>query len=241
MKRLSRKISLQFFVFVLAVLVVLIVLLSVIFVKAATDEYTSYLESKKQSVYRWFIDLRRDFKSYVDRYSMDNYIDNAVDLLVEKGEGVVILRNRPGLLQDSLNDMASAGNGFKMFNNQLIYYSTMVSDDIQYIIGITFDNAEIESLSSFLGQDAIAFLLMEEHFVIPKEFSDSGLYVRTVLDEENWSKEIPFTVSEVRPAFSFLNSGSLFLVDKVSIGGATIYVLQSEGLLVFLKTEFYRF
>lgn len=52
MKRLSRKISLQFFVFVLAVLVVLIVLLSVIFVKAATDEYTSYLESKKQSVYR---------------------------------------------------------------------------------------------------------------------------------------------------------------------------------------------
>ena len=41
MKRLSRKISLQFFIFVLAVLVVLIVLLSVIFVKAATDEYTN--------------------------------------------------------------------------------------------------------------------------------------------------------------------------------------------------------
>ena len=237
MKRLSRKISLQFFIFVLAVLVVLIVLLSVIFVKAATDEYTNYLESKKQAVYRWFIDLRRDFKSYVDGYSMEGFIDNNLDLLVEKGESTVILRNRPGLPQDSLNDMSSAGNGFKMVNSQLIYYSTMISDEIPYIVGITFDSAEIESLSNFLGQDAIAFMLMDEHFVIPKEFSDSGLYVRTVLDEESWSKEIPFTVSEVRPAFSFLSSGSLFLVDKVSIGGATIYVLQSEGLLVLLKNR----
>ena len=48
MRKLSRKISLQFLLFVLAVLTVLVALLSVTFVRTATDEYKSYLSSKKQ-------------------------------------------------------------------------------------------------------------------------------------------------------------------------------------------------
>ena len=230
--------SLQFLIFVMVVLVLLIVLLSITFIKSATDEYASYLESKKQSVFRWFIDLRRDLKAFVDLYSMEGSIDNNLDLLIEKRNATSnLLRNLPGLDQNIIAELDRAGSGFKMFDRQLIYYSTIVSDETSYIAGIVFDSSEIESLSGSLGQDAIAFLTMGDFFSIPREFSDAGIYVRTVLDEEKWSKEYPFTVSDATSALGFFGTSSLFLVDKVSIGGASVYVLQSQRLLVLLRSR----
>ena len=237
MRKLSRKISLQFLLFVLAVLTVLVTLLSITFVRTATDEYKSYLSSKKQSVFQWFIDLRRDMKLFVDGYALEGVLNNEYDVLVRLGEERDIILNRSALSEEEIDELKNSGNGFRMFERQLVYFSTMISNESQYVVGIVFDNNDIESLSFFLGQDGIAFLLIDDYFVISREFSDSGLYVRTVLDEERWSSEIPFSVSEPRPAFSIFSSGSRFLVDKVSIGGADIYVLQSEGLLVMLRNR----
>jgi len=237
MRKLSRKISLQFLLFVLAILTVLVTLLTITFVRTATDEYKSYLGSKKQSVFQWFIDLRRDMKLYVDSHALEGVLDDEYDILIRLGEERDIILNRSALSEEEVDELENSGNGFKLFERQLVYFSTMISNESQYVIGVVFDNDDIESLSSFLGQDGIAFLLIGDHFVISREFSDSGLYVRTVLDEERWSSEIPFTVSEPRPAFSLFSSGSLFLVDKVSIGGADIYVLQSESLLVMLRNR----
>ncbi|MGC9320768.1 MAG: response regulator [Kosmotogaceae bacterium] len=237
MRKLSKKVSLQFLLFVLAVLTVLVTLVSITFVRTATDEYKSFLSSKKQSVFQWFIDLRRDMKLFVDGYALEGELDNEYDVLVRLGEERDIILNRPALSEEEIDELENSGNGFKMLERQLVYFSTVISNESPYMIGIVFDNDDIESLSSFLGQDGTAFLLIDDYFVISREFSDSGLYVRTVLDEERWSSEIPFTVSEPRPAFSLFSSGSLFLADKVSIGGADIYVLQSEGLMVMLRNR----
>ncbi len=237
MRKLSKKVSLQFLLFVLAVLTVLVTLVSITFVRTATDEYKSYLSSKKQLVFQWFIDLRRDMKLFVDGYALEGELDNEYDVLVRLGEERDIILNRPALSEEEIDELENSGNGFKMLERQLVYFSTVISNESPYMVGIVFDNDDIESLSSFLGQDGIAFLLIDDYFVISREFSDSGLYVRTVLDEERWSSEIPFSVSEPRPVFSLFSSGSLFLVDKVSIGGADIYVLQSEGLLVMLRNR----
>ncbi|WP_214079451.1 response regulator [Mesotoga sp.] len=237
MRKLSRKISLQFLLFVLAVLTLLVTLLAITFIQTATDEYKSYLTEKKQSVFQWFIDLRRDLKLFVDRYALEHVLESGYDILVQLGDEREIILNRSALSDEEIDEIERSGNGFKMLERQLVYFSTIVSNEVPYLAGIIFDNNDIESLSSFIGQDGIAFLLIGDYFVIPREFSDSGLYVRTVLDEEKWSEETPFTVSEPRPAFSFFSSGSLFIVDKVSIGGADIYVLQSQGLLVKLRNR----
>jgi signal transduction histidine kinase len=237
MRKLSRKISLQFLLFVLAVLTLLVTLLAITFIQTATDEYKSYLTEKKQSVFQWFIDLRRDLKLFVDRYALEQVLESGYDILVQLGDEREIILNRSALSDEEIDEIERSGNGFKMLERQLVYFSTIVSNEVPYLAGIIFDNNDIESLSSFIGQDGIAFLLIGDYFVIPREFSDSGLYVRTVLDEEKWSEETPFTVSEPRPAFSFFSSGSLFIVDKVSIGGADIYVLQSQGLLVKLRNR----
>ncbi|HNS36073.1 MAG TPA: histidine kinase dimerization/phospho-acceptor domain-containing protein, partial [Mesotoga sp.] len=237
MRKLSRKISLQFLLFVLAVLTLLVTLLAITFIQTATDEYKSYLTEKKQSVFQWFIDLRRDLKLFVDRYALEHVLESGYDILVQLGDEREIILNRSALSDEEIDEIERSGNGFKMLERQLVYFSTIVSNEVPYLAGIIFDNNDIESLSSFIGQDGIAFLLIGDYFVIPREFSDSGLYVRTVLDEEKWSEETPFTVREPRPTFSFFSSGSLFIVDKVSIGGADIYVLQSQGLLVKLRNR----
>ncbi|MGD9908647.1 MAG: histidine kinase, partial [Mesotoga sp.] len=133
MRKLSRKISLQFLLFVLAVLTVLVALLSVTFVRTATDEYKSYLSSKKQSVFQWFIDLRKDMKVFVDGYSLEGVIDDGCDILIRLGDERKTILNRPAISEGQLNEIEEAENGFKMLEGQLVYFSTVESNESRYV------------------------------------------------------------------------------------------------------------
>ena len=190
MRKLSRKISLQFLLFVLAVLTVLVALLSVTFVRSdrRIQELSKLKEAIRLSVvYR----LAQGYEGFVDGYSLEGVIDDGCDILIRLGDERKTILNRPAIPEGQLNEIEEAENGFKMLEGQLVYFSTVESNESRYVAGIVFDNEDVEELSAFLGQDGIAFLLIDDHFVIPREFSDSGLYVRTVLDEERWSSEIP--------------------------------------------------
>jgi len=120
MRKLSKKVSLQFLLFVLAVLTVLVTLVSITFVRTATDEYKSYLSSKKQLVFQWFIDLRRDMKLFVDGYALEGELDNEYDVLVRLGEERDIILNRPALSEEEIDELENSGNGFKMLERQLV-------------------------------------------------------------------------------------------------------------------------
>lgn len=236
MKQLSKRISLQFIGFVLVVITALIAILGFSFSRGATEEYTKYLDSKKNETLKWFIEVKRDLKTNVDNYLKTGEIPADQNLLVYVSDDrfEVILNNL--FIDDTeIKELESHNTGFKTIGRDLIYFNVIFYENEKIIAGTVFDKEKVEELSNSLGEDAIAFLAVGDQYVVPQSFSETNIYVRSVIDLDKQGQKNPFSIREEQIGFSltpFIKP--VYLVDKVSLTGAEIYILQSQKLLVLL-------
>lgn len=236
MKQLSKKISFQFIGFMLVVIAALITVLIVSFSRGATEEYTKYLESKKSETLKWFIENKRDLKLDVDNYLDTGEIPADLNLLVYMGENKTDeVLNDLLIDTDGIKDLEAHNTGFKMIGRDLIYFNLFFYENEKVLAGIVFDKDKVEELSDALGQDAIAFFAIGDQYIVPQSFSETNIYVRSVIEMDKQDHKIPFSIKEEQGGFSitpFIKP--VYLVDKVSLTGAEIYILQSQKLLVLL-------
>lgn len=236
MKKLSNKVSLEFFIFVLSVLIVVVIAFSLSLSHSARDEYTRYLEIKKQNVYKWFAELRNEYKQLYEVYIETGIVDDDIDLLIElEGDGRVnIVKNLIGVGFDEIARLVQSGSKVVLLNSEPVYLMVFETPNKQAIIGSIFDGELIGSLSKYLGEDATVFISYNDHYIVPQEFIQTGIYVRSVIQQSKEATSRPFVVSQPRGILSIFGWGQVYLTDSVDIAGVKVFVLQSVTLLVQL-------
>lgn len=236
MRKLSYRVSLEFFIFSLSVLTIVVIAFTLSLSHSARDEYTRYLEIKKQNVYKWFIELRNEYKQSYEMYTETGIVDDDLSLLVEFEEPgtAKVIKNSTKLEPDKVLSLVQSGSRFILLNGEPIYLVVFDMPDRKVVVGSIFDRELLGNLSKYLGEDATVFISYEDHYIIPQEFLKTGIYVRSVIQQSKETTSRPFLVSEPRGILSMFRLGQVYLVDSVEVAGVKIFVLQSETLLIQL-------
>ncbi len=239
MKRLSRSVSLKFFIFVLSTIAILLTVLSIYFVTSAKNEYSAYLKDKKQIVMNWFVNFKKEL-----RYSALSLVENGevpsgFNLVASKDadDELQVLKSDFDLSLEEVNHFLNQTDGFFDIDGTIVYFSTFSFDERRILFGISFEKNIITELTNYVGQDAILFLQTNDKLVIPEEFLETGIFVKDIIESQEKAEQLPFTISQNKPFFGFFEPKNVYLVDKLTIGNANFYILQSQGLLATLKTK----
>ncbi len=242
MGKLSRKITIQYLVFVLCVVTALVVAVWLTLLRASSQEYAVHLGSKKTEAVRWFAGIRRELGAATETYFSHGEKPAYPDLFVHLHDNTVsIVKDEFMIDAAAISYISEMGDGFLIIDRNLVYQRTIAWNDSRALAGRIVDKEEIERLSALLGKDALAFLKFEDFFVIPQEFLDTNIYVRSVIEQAQEIESEPFTISDGRGGFSTFMSSNIFLVDKVTLGNADLFVLQSQSLLILIQNRFVPF
>ncbi|MFO7882736.1 MAG: response regulator [Kosmotogaceae bacterium] len=241
MKRLSKSVSLKFFIFVLSTMAILLIVLSFYFVTSAKNEYSTYLKDKKQIVMNWFVNFKKELRYAALTLVEKSEVPSGFDIVSIKDadNNVQLLANELDLSLEDADYFFNRSDSFFNLNGTVVYFSTFSFDESRILFGVSFEKEKITELTNYIGQDAILFLRTNEKLVIPYEFLESGIFVRDVLEAEENAEQMPFTISQSTPFFGFFEPKDVYLVDKLIIGNVDFFILQSQGLLAILKTRLF--
>lgn len=239
--KLSRKITIQYLAFVLCVVVALVIAVWLTLLRASSQEYALHLGTKKTEAVRWFAEIRRELGVATEAYFESGERPVYPHVFVSIHDGVITAVKDEFMLDSATaNFMLERGDGFFIIDRNLVYQRIIHHEDSIVIAGRIVDKEEIEILSGLLGRDALVFLKYEDFFVIPQEFLETNIYVRSIIEQAE-EEALPFSVSDARGFLSPFMSSRIYLVDRVTLGNADLYVLQSQGLLVLLQNRFIPF
>lgn len=241
MKRLSKSVSLKFFIFVLSTMAILLIVLSIFFVTSAKSEYSAYLKDKKQIVMNWFVNFKKELRYSALTLVEKGEVPSGYDLVAVKDgeENVEILTSELDLQMEELTRFFSQSDNFFNIDDTIVYFSTFSFDDRSILFGVSFEKDKITELTNYVGQDAIIFLQTKDKLVIPEEFLETGIYVRDIIETHKEAEQLPFTISQNKPFFGLFEPKDIFLVDTLTIGNVDFFILQSQGLLAVLKTRLF--
>lgn len=240
--KLSRKITIQYLAFVLCVVVALVIAVWLTLLRASSQEYALHLGTKKTEAVRWFAEIRRELGIATETYFEVGGRPTYPHVFVSIHDGVITAVKDEFMIDSAAaNFILERGDGFFIIDRNLVYQRIIRHEDSIVIAGRIVDKEEVERLSGLLGRDALAFLKYEDFFVIPQEFLDTNIYVRSIIEQAETEESLPFTASDARGFFSAFMSSRIYLVDRVTLGNADLYVLQSQGLLVLLQNRFIPF
>ena len=239
MGRLSRKVSLQFFLFVVLVLIFIGVFTFLSFVRASKEEYTSYLEAKKQDVYSWFIEYKKSLRDNLEFFLENGRLLPEVKLLVEyKPDNIAVFKDEVNLSESYENLLSEFGNTFYAFHGELLYFYQVDYSGRKFLLASKVDKSLIDALSSSLGKDTLVFLYKDGLYIVPEDFKELEIYPTMVKNLYDDSSERPVNYVAVRSWLDQLLFGSKYLVDRVELVGANVYILQSEKLLSIFQKRF---
>ncbi|RKX50245.1 MAG: histidine kinase [Thermotogae bacterium] len=239
MGRLSRKVSLQFFLFVVLVLIFIGVFTFLSFVRASKEEYTSYLEAKKQDVYSWFIEYKKSLRDNLEFFLENGRLLPEVKLLVEyKPDNIAVFKDEVNLSESYENLLSEFGNTFYAFHGELLYFYQVDYSGRKFLLASKVDKSLIDALSSSLGKDTLVFLYKNGLYIVPEDFKELEIYPTMVKNLYDDSSERPVNYVAVRSWLDQLLFGSKYLVDRVELVGANVYILQSEKLLSIFQKRF---
>jgi len=239
MGRLSRKVSLQFFLFVVLVLIFIGVFTFLSFVRASKEEYTSYLEAKKQDVYSWFIEYKKSLRDNLEFFLENGRLLPEVKLLVEyKPDNIAVFKDEVNLSESYENLLSEFGNTFYAFHGELLYFYQVDYSGRKFLLASKVDKSLIDALSSSLGKDTLVFLYKDGLYIVPEDFKELEIYPTVVKNLYDDSSERPVNYVAVRSWLDQLLFGSKYLVDRVELVGANVYILQSEKLLSIFQKRF---
>ncbi len=241
MKRLSRSVSIKFFIFIFSTITILLIVLSIYFVTSAKNEYSTYLKDKKQIVMNWFVNFKKELRysalSLVEKGEVPSGFD--IVSIKDADNNVQILTNEIDLSSEDMSYYFNQSDSFFNLSGTVEYFSTFSFDETRILFGVSFEKERITELTNYVGQDAILFLQTEDKLIIPDEFLESGIYVRDILEGAANVEQLPFTISQNTPFFGFFEPEDVYLVDKLTIGNVDFFILQSQGLLAILKTKLF--
>lgn len=240
MKRLSRSVSLKFFIFVLSTMAILMIVLSIYFITSAKNEYSAYLKDKKQIVMNWFVNFKKELRYSALTLVEKGEVLSGFNLVASKDadDELQLFNSDLDLSSEEVNHFLNQSDSFFNIDGTIVYFSTFSFDERRILFGVSFEKDKITELTNYVGQDAILFLQAKDKLVIPEEFLETGIFVKDIIEAQEEAEQLPFTISQNKPFFGFFEPKDVFLVDKLTIGNVDFYILQSQGLLSTLKTKF---
>ncbi|AKI97447.1 response regulator [Kosmotoga pacifica] len=238
MRKLSRKVSVQFFLFILFVLVFIGVFTFLSFMKASREEYTNYLEAKKQDIYSWFIDYKKSLRDNLQFFLENGRLLPGIQLLIEyRSKGTVTYKNDVNFPLD-YESLEKLNNTFYAHNGELFYLYIAEYGERKFLIASKIGPDIVEELSNSLGKDALVFIYKDGFYIIPEEFKELEIYPPVVKKLYENSNERPVGYDSTNNWIDRLLPGENYLVDKVDLVGAEVYILQSQKLLTIFQKRF---
>ena len=234
MRKLSREFAILFLVLSFSLIFIFVILSLLAFQRVIKDEYNIFLNNKIDLVYEWFAQTKIPTKDIIANYENDKTIPEDFDLIIEKVEEEGkenIIVDKIWLSDDQTEELANLKSGFYSINNEVVYIWRYLSQSGKiYVLGKIFDRSIMEELSKYLGEDATTFLTFDEKYIIPQDFSEYNVFIRSILEKEVEIGDTPFEVTgEFSRDFPFIKD--YFLIDKIEIGGSDFYVIQEESLM----------
>ncbi|OAA27205.1 hypothetical protein AT15_05130 [Kosmotoga arenicorallina S304] len=209
------------------------------FAKASREEYKSYLEVKKQDVYSWFIEYKKSLRNNLEFFLKDGQLLPEVMLLAEyKPEDIKVFKDEVNLPVDFGTLFDKFGNTFYPFHGELLYFYKTDFDGRTFLLASTVNKSLIDGLSSSLGNDTLVFLYVDGLYLIPEDFKELEIFPTVVKSAYDESQEKPVDYVAARNWLDKLLSGDKYLVDRIELVGANIYILQSQKLLSIFQKRF---
>ncbi len=232
MRKLSREFAVLFLVLSFSLIFIFVILSLLAFQRVIKDEYNIFLNNKIDLVYEWFAQTKMPTKDVIANYENDNTIPQNYDLIIEKeNDEKIIIVDKIWLSDNQKEELTNLNSGFYTINNEVVYIWRYLSQSGKiYVIGKIFDRNIMEELSKYLGEDATTFITFEDKFIIPQDFSEYNVFIRSILEKEIEIGDTPFEVTgEFSRNFPFIKD--YFLVDKIEIAGSDFYIIQEEALM----------
>ncbi|MDK2951597.1 MAG: hypothetical protein PWQ77_1262 [Kosmotogales bacterium] len=231
MRRLSREFAVLFLVLSFSLIFIFVILSLLAFQRVIKEEYDVFLNNKVNSVYEWFAQLKMPAKDLISSYENDNIIPEDYDLVIEKDEEEEkIIVDKIWISDAEKTELSDVKSGFYNINDEVAYLWKYLSQSGKiYILGKIFNRDVMEELSKYLGDDSTTFLIFDGKYIIPQDFSEYNIFIRSILEKEEETYVMPFEVAgEFSNAFPFIKD--YFLIDKIEVGDSYFYVIQEEAL-----------